>query len=135
MMIAAILIFSYFFLFFLLGTALRNNGVVDIGWGIGFVAVSWLMLLLRLPTDLTQLTITLLITLWGGRLFLHIFRRNRGKAEDFRYANFRKEWGKWVIPRAFLQVYMMQIVRVIALIDENSLYQEKIGRASCRERV
>ena len=108
MLLAALIIFLYFFLFFIIGTSLRNNGVVDVGWGIGFVVVSWLMLLLRLPTDFTQMTITILITVWGGRLFLHILRRNRGKAEDFRYANFRKAWGKWVIPRAFFQVYMLQ---------------------------
>ncbi|MEA5000034.1 MAG: DUF1295 domain-containing protein [Candidatus Limiplasma sp.] len=108
MSLAALIIFLYFFLFFVLGTALRNNGVVDIGWGIGFVVVAWLMLLLRLPFSLARLTVTLLITLWGVRLFTHILRRNRGKPEDFRYANFRRSWGKWVVPRAFLQVYMLQ---------------------------
>ena len=108
MTLAAIIIFGYFFLFFILGTATRNNGVVDIGWGIGFVVVAWLLLVLRLPLSVARLTITLLITLWGVRLFAHILRRNRGKPEDFRYANFRREWGKWVVPRAFLQVYMLQ---------------------------
>ena len=108
MMTAALIIFVYFFLFFLLGTALRNNGVVDVGWGIGFVVVAWLMLLLRLPASLARITLTLLITLWGVRLFSHILKRNLGKPEDFRYAAFRKAWGKWVVPRAFLQVYMLQ---------------------------
>ncbi len=108
MMLAAWIIFLYFFLFFIAGTVTRNNGVVDIGWGIGFVVVAWLMLLLRLPFSLARLTMTLLITLWGVRLFAHILKRNLGKPEDFRYANFRKDWGKWVIPRAFLQVYMLQ---------------------------
>ena len=37
---AAILIVGYFTALFLLGTARRNNGVVDIGWGFGFVLVS-----------------------------------------------------------------------------------------------
>ena len=108
MSLAVFIIFIYFFLLFLMGTALRNNGVVDIGWGIGFVAVAWLMLLLRLPFSLVRLTMTLLITLWGVRLFMHILQRNQGKPEDFRYANFRKAWGKWLVPRAFLQVYMLQ---------------------------
>ena len=108
MILAAILVFLYFFAFFIAGTLRRNNSIVDIGWGLGFVVVSWLLLLLRLPGSITQWIITLLITLWGGRLFLHILRRNRGKGEDFRYANFRRAWGKWVIPRAFLQIYMLQ---------------------------
>ncbi len=105
---AALIIFLYFFAFFLAGTALRNNSLVDIGWGAGFVVVAWLLLLLRLPVGMAQWIVTLLITLWGGRLFWHILRRNLGKGEDFRYAAFRKAWGKWTVPRAFLQVYMLQ---------------------------
>ncbi|MDD3213093.1 MAG: DUF1295 domain-containing protein [Eubacteriales bacterium] len=115
--IAAIVIFCYFFGLFLLGTIRHNNSIVDIGWGIGFVIVAWIMLPLRLPTNLTQVTITLLITLWGVRLFTHIYRRNHRKPEDFRYAAFRKAWGRWVVPRAFLQVYMLQgvLMYLIAL--------------------
>ena len=108
MITAAWIIFGYFTLFFLIGTALRNNGVVDVGWGIGFVVVAWLMLLLRLPASVSRVTMTLLISVWGVRLFLHILKRNAGKPEDFRYVAFRKAWGRWVIPRAFLQVYMLQ---------------------------
>ena len=101
---AALIIFVYFFAFFIAGTAAKNNGLVDAGWGIGFVLVAWLML----PANLAQVTAALLVTLWGCRLFLHILRRNQGKPEDFRYANFRKAWGKWAVPRAFAQVYMLQ---------------------------
>ena len=36
---------------------------------------------------------TALVTFWGFRLAAHIFRRNLGKPEDFRYANMRKKWG------------------------------------------
>jgi steroid 5-alpha reductase family enzyme len=105
---AAIIIFVYFLAFFVLGMLTRNNGVVDIGWGLGFAVLSWMLLLLRFPAGIVDVTVTLLITVWGGRLFSHILRRNKGKAEDFRYAHFRIAWGKWVVPRAFFQVYMLQ---------------------------
>lgn len=101
---AALIIFVYFFALFIAGTAAKNNGLVDAGWGIGFVLVAWLML----PASFAQVTAALLVTLWGLRLFLHILRRNQGKPEDFRYANFRRAWGKWAVPRAFAQVYMLQ---------------------------
>jgi steroid 5-alpha reductase family enzyme len=52
--------------------------------------------------------IAFLVGVWGLRLSYHIMRRNLGKPEDFRYANWRKAWGKWVIPRAFVQVYLLQ---------------------------
>lgn len=114
---AAVWVFFYFLVFFIIGTARKNNGVVDIGWGLGFVLLAWVLLALRPPVSLPEVTITLLITAWGLRLFSHVLRRNHGKAEDFRYANFRKAWGRWVIPRAFVQVYMLQglLMLVIAL--------------------
>ena len=117
MILAAVFIFAYFLTLFIIGTARRNNGIVDIFWGLGFVAVGWLMFFTRLPPSLPRAALTLLVTLWGLRLFLHILRRNRGKPEDFRYAAFRKAWGRWAVPRAFLQVYMLQglLMYVISL--------------------
>lgn len=108
MEIAAIIIFLYFSALFVVGTILKNNSIVDIGWGIGFVILAWMLFVLRLPVSLVRLSITLLVSLWGLRLFYHILKRNHGKPEDFRYVAFRKAWGKWVVPRAFLQVYMLQ---------------------------
>jgi steroid 5-alpha reductase family enzyme len=103
-----ILIFLYFTIFFITGTVLKNNSIVDIGWGIGFVIVAWYVLITRADLTAPRLLITFLISVWGLRLFYHILKRNFGKGEDFRYAKWREEWGKWVIPRAFIQVYMLQ---------------------------
>lgn len=108
MITAAIIIFVYFTVLFLIGTKLHNNSIVDIGWGIGFVIVAWILFVLRLPPSLTRVTITLLVSLWGIRLFYHILKRNHGKPEDFRYVAFRKAWGRWAVPRAFFQIYMLQ---------------------------
>ena len=103
-----LVIFIYFLGFFTIGTLIKNNSIVDIGWGLGFVVVSWFTTLRSGNFYLANIILTLLITIWGLRLFYHIIKRNIGKPEDFRYANWRKEWGKLVIPRAFLQVYMLQ---------------------------
>lgn len=108
MITAAIIILAYFSVLFVIGTMRKNNSIVDIGWGIGFVILAWSLLILRLPLSLVRTTITLLVTLWGVRLFYHILKRNHGKPEDFRYVAFRKAWGKWVVPRAFFQIYMLQ---------------------------
>jgi steroid 5-alpha reductase family enzyme len=104
----ALLIFIYFSLFFIFATIIKNNSIVDVGWGIGFVVIAWYALLTRADLYVPQVIMTILISLWGVRLFYHILKRNHGKPEDFRYANWRKEWGKSVIPRAFLQVFMLQ---------------------------
>ena len=102
------LVTLYFFIFFIAGTIKKNNSIVDIGWGLGFVITAWFTLFISRSFFVSNIIITLAVTIWGMRLFIHIMRRNLGKGEDFRYAAWRKEWGKWVIPRAFLQVYMLQ---------------------------
>lgn len=103
-----LLIFIYFIIFFLVGTIIKNNSIVDIGWGLGFVLVAWFTYLRDPSVVLGQWIMTLLISMWGLRLFYHIAKRNLGKGEDFRYVAFRKAWGKWVVIRAFFQVYMLQ---------------------------
>ena len=103
-----LLISCYFTVFFIVGTLIKNNSIVDIGWGIGFVIVAWFVLLRDPQILLGQFILTLLITIWGLRLFYYIAIRNYRKKEDFRYAGMRKAWGKWVIPRAFFQVYLLQ---------------------------
>jgi steroid 5-alpha reductase family enzyme len=110
---------------FLIGTAIKNNSIVEIGWGLGFVIVAWYTYFRDSTVVLGQWVITLLITLWGLRLFYHIARRNLGKGEDFRYVAFRKAWGKWVIPRAFLQVYLVRglFMYLISLVVIHTAYQ------------
>ncbi len=103
-----IVLFVYFFLFFLVGTLIKNNSIVDMGWGIGFVILAWFTTLRSGNLGGANLLITILISIWGVRLFYHIMKRNLGKEEDFRYAKWREEWGKWVVLRAFFQVYMLQ---------------------------
>ena len=58
--------------------------------------------------SLGQMFMTILITTWGLRLFYHISRRKLGKPENFRYVVFRRDWDDWLIPRAFLQIYLLQ---------------------------
>jgi steroid 5-alpha reductase family enzyme len=106
--LSAIVIFIYMSLFFLLAQALSDNSIVDIGWGIGFIVLSAMLLYHSDNISGRQWLLFVLIVLWGARLSLHIFIRNLGKPEDFRYANWRKEWGRYAVIRSFLQVFMLQ---------------------------
>lgn len=106
--VAAIIILVYFMILFVIGTLLKNNSIVDIGWGIGFIIVSYgLMIYEGKITEPTLIT-SILITIWGVRLSYHIYGRNHNKPEDFRYAKWREEWGKWVVVRSFFQIYLLQ---------------------------
>jgi steroid 5-alpha reductase family enzyme len=108
MLIALYITLAYFTLFFIVATIIKNNSIVDIGWGFGFVMTSWILFFINGSYGLNQIIINAMISLWGLRLFYYILKRNIFDKEDFRYANWRKAWGKWVIPRAFLQVFMLQ---------------------------
>ena len=108
MLIALGITLGYFTLFFIVATIIKNNSIVDIGWGFGFVLTSWILFFVFGNYSITSIIANILVSLWGLRLFYHILKRNLFEAEDFRYANWRKAWGKWVVPRAFLQVFMLQ---------------------------
>ena len=72
----------------------KNAGIVDICWGLCFVLQAWLYFALT-PAGLRgrKTLIALLVTVWGLRLSIHIFRRNRGRPEDHRYQAFRQHFG------------------------------------------
>ncbi|MBU1020226.1 MAG: DUF1295 domain-containing protein [Firmicutes bacterium] len=103
-----VIIFSYFLVFFIVATIIKNNSIVDIGWGFGFVLTVWILFVINKEFTTSKIIVNLIVSLWGLRLFYHILKRNLFEEEDFRYAAWRKAWGKFVIPRAFLQVFMLQ---------------------------
>ncbi|MBN2346375.1 MAG: DUF1295 domain-containing protein [Candidatus Aminicenantes bacterium] len=105
---AAGVIFVYMTLAFVVALLKRNNGIADIAWGLGFIVTGWTVFLLRGQGQTRQWLVLALVTVWGSRLAWHIFRRNRGRGEDFRYAAWRRQWGRWFVARSFLQVFMLQ---------------------------
>lgn len=107
-LLAAGIIFAYMTAAFAVALRRRNNGIADIAWGPGFIVTGWLAYLLRGDGRARAVLVLALVTLWGGRLAWHVFRRNHGREEDFRYAAWRRQWGRWFVPRTFLQVFMLQ---------------------------
>ncbi|HAD11255.1 MAG TPA: steroid 5-alpha reductase [Saprospirales bacterium] len=103
----ALLLFCYACIGFVVGMLLKRNDVADIGWGLGFILICAYVWITQPITPLSAL-VYVLVTLWGLRLSLHIALRSRGKAEDFRYRQWREAWGRWFVLRSFLQVYVLQ---------------------------
>ena len=107
-----VLILLYFIILFIVAQKLKNNSIVDIGWGFGYVLISIYTIIYHLINkSLTLLigVVTGLVILWGLRLFLYIGIRNFKKPEDYRYVNMRKKWeGKNIYLQAFLKVFMLQ---------------------------
>ncbi len=101
--------------FFILAQIRKNNSLVDVGWGLGFVLVAlvnWYFSIRIWFHDVTAIV----LSLWGLRLAIHIGKRNIGKPEDWRYAQWRKDWGKWFILRSFFQIFLLQgaLILVVA---------------------
>ena len=101
-------IFIYFTTIFIIATVIKNNSIVDIGWGMGFVVGSWLTLFVTENPTFLSYAIVGFITVWGLRLSIRLLKRNYGKPEDFRYAQWRKDWGDKVVIIAFFRVFMVQ---------------------------
>lgn len=92
----------------------NRNDVADVAWGLGFVWVAWLAYFLGEANERAWL-VNVVVTVWGVRLAFHIHKRNRGKAEDFRYAQWRREWKHFYL-RSFLQVFMLQGLFLLIIV-------------------
>lgn len=71
----------------------RNAGVVDIGWALAVVGLALLFAMLGEGWAWRRLAVALMVSIWGGRLSLHLLRRVIGHPEDGRYAELRRNWG------------------------------------------
>ncbi len=110
------IIILYMTLMFVLALILKDNSIADIAWGLGFI-ISAIVAFIYTPFYTTrQIIVTLLILIWGFRLAIHIYLRNKGRSEDFRYANWRKKWGKnWII-RSYIEVFLQQGILLFFIV-------------------
>lgn len=114
---AALAVFLFFLVFFIVSLVRRDNTVADITWPIGFILAAFVVLWQRDAISFRQIIATTLVSVWGVRLALHIWLRNRGKGEDWWHRAWRKAWGEhWVIG-SFLQIYLLPLVYLMAIVS------------------
>jgi steroid 5-alpha reductase family enzyme len=109
--LVSVLLISYTLLFFY-ALHRRDNSLVDVFWGFGFMIIAVLSFA-QSERGLVQYVMTGLVLLWGIRLTSHIgFRKLREGKEDPRYAKWRAEWGSgwYFIIRSYLQVFILQMM-------------------------
>jgi steroid 5-alpha reductase family enzyme len=88
---------------------LRNVSIVDLFWGMGFAIVNCWYCFANEKITSRQILLLVLVTIWGLRLSIYLALRNIGKGEDFRYREFRKNYGEknyWWI--SFFQTFLLQ---------------------------
>ncbi len=101
---AALLVLAYMSAWFLFAILKKDNSIADVAWGLGFVIIFWM----QFAFYDRPLLLGVMVSAWGLRLAAYIFQRNQKKGEDWRYQQWREEWGKNFYLRSFLQVFMLQ---------------------------
>lgn len=106
---ASLIIWILVTLLWFLSIYLKNVSIVDIFWGFGFVIVNAFYFSLSQEFDIRKLILFFLVTIWGLRLTIYLAIRNIGKPEDYRYQQFRKDYGEkryWWF--SYFQVFLLQ---------------------------
>ena len=124
-----ILLFIFFFSVFIIAQMIKDNSIVDIAWGSGFVITALYNYFRNPDQGLKGMIISICISIWGLRLSYHIAKRKLGSPEDYRYVAMRKKWGnRFVLLKSYFNVYFIQmmIMYVVSLpvIYGNTTTQE-----------
>jgi steroid 5-alpha reductase family enzyme len=109
-LVAGLAVAVFVTVLWLVSLLLRDSSIVDSFWGVGFVAVAASV---AAAVGLSALTsrawlMGALVAAWGFRLSHHIFWRNKGKGEDYRYRKWREEAGAAWWWRSFFKVFLLQ---------------------------
>jgi steroid 5-alpha reductase family enzyme len=119
--LATFVIFIHFLRYFWICERHNNYGLIDIGWGEGFVYVAWSLMIFRvfiLETNASFIGwLTLVfVTLWGLRLSRYLRKRNLGKPEDYRYVSMRaKITGPYKGVKSFVKIFLVQALFMLVI--------------------
>jgi len=121
-----LLILLYGLVWYAISILLKNNGIADIAWGLGFCVIAvygWISSGHQFPGGTLVL---IMVVFWGLRLGGYIFWRSIGKSEDWRYKKWREEW-EWFYLRSYLQVWLLQglLTIVVSLPVINIMYSSQ----------
>ena len=121
LILTLIVILIHFTIYFFRAVKQNNFGIIDIGWGQGFVFVVWLLMIFRMfflganANAIGYLTL-ILTTIWGLRLSSHIGQRNHGKPEDKRYTAMRaKIQPPYVLFKSYVNIFLLQALFMLII--------------------
>lgn len=111
----ALLVAAAMVLLWLVGTALVDVSIVDVFWGLGFVAIAHWTRATTAGLPARAWLVALLVTAWGVRLGAYLLWRNWGGGEDYRYQAMRRHYGSrfWLVSLAVvfgLQGVLMWVI-------------------------
>ncbi|MDB4170589.1 DUF1295 domain-containing protein [Polaribacter sp.] len=115
---AALIILTFVTILWIWSVFIKNASIIDVFWGLGFVSLNVFYASMSGNLTARKLLVLSLVTIWGLRLAIYLAYRNYGKGEDFRYQEFRKNFGPnrywWV---SFFQTFLLQaaLIMIISL--------------------
>jgi len=87
---------------------LRDVSIVDPIWPVAFIVAAWVAFAFSEGDAARRWLLVGLVTLWGLRLSVHLFRRNIGKGEDPRYTRMREKRPDVFWIRSLVTVFLLQ---------------------------
>lgn len=115
---ASVIILIFVTVLWVWSVFIKNVSIVDIFWGLGFVIVNAFYVFNSGELTTRKIVILILVSIWGFRLAIYLAFRNIGKGEDFRYQEFRKNFGPkryWWF--SFFQTFLLQgiLIMIVSL--------------------
>jgi steroid 5-alpha reductase family enzyme len=101
-----------------LSLALRDVSIVDVVWGLGFVAVAWIAVATGDGDSARRVLMAVLTTAWGLRLAVYItWRKRRERGEDYRYVELRERHPErfWLISLGSVFLLQGALIWVVSL--------------------
>lgn len=89
-----------------IGKRIGRYNVVDVAWGLGFVAIGAVAATLGTGDLFRRLLLLALVTIWGARLAWHMVVKSAGKGEDPRYRDLLR--GDFSIGHVVRKVFVIQ---------------------------
>lgn len=120
----SLLIFASFIHFcYFIAIRKNKNDFADIAWGLGFVLLAVVSLIEKVyelgSASVSSVTflVVLMVSIWGIRLFLYLYKRNINKPEDDRYQKMKLQWKSKVFLHSYFKVFVFQgiLILIIAL--------------------
>ena len=105
----------------------RNAGLVDPIWAFTLGAIAVIYAAAGSAPASARMALGLMGASWGLRLGLHLWLRNAGKPEDFRYAQYREQWGARADHNMF---WFFQFQNVFTLLLSASAFMPVAFRAT-----
>jgi steroid 5-alpha reductase family enzyme len=111
----------------LISLARKNVTIADTLWGTGFILTAWTTFALSNGWYGRKWLLVVLTTIWGVRLAAYMIVRGKGKNEDPRYCQWRKEHGVnfWIV--SLYKVFLVQalFLWLIALSLQTGIMSEE----------